>query len=403
MTHRDSPEKKGERKKAPGRLDFGGRMRINIADFPTLTRLLNRKKKYGGTAYEVNLGMILGEILTWANKLVPSEAGSILLDDPLLKWDPGCRGQLYFAACYGRGSRALLGNALSETRGIAGETYRKGRPYISKDVKKDPKFYPEIDRRLGGRARSIVCAPIVISGSKIGVIELINRKGRQNYDDYDLALLKIFAGYTATLIHNALIGRRFEELSKKDTLSDLYNDRYFFSNLVQEVRSVEKRGGDVSIIFFDLDRFKEINDTHGHRAGSLVLKEVADLLKGIFAGTKAVLSRYGGDEYVVVMPDSALEEAAAYAEKIRAGIAGNVFLSSGDGVREPRLCIRGIITCSIGVASLSNSVKASGTARDVAESLIKASDAAMYAAKESGKNRVSIAKPVRGPKRRRGE
>ncbi len=371
-------------------------MRINIADFSTLARLLNRKKKYGGTAYEVNLGVILGEILTWANKLVPSEAGSILLDDPLLKWDPGCRGQLYFAACYGKGSRALLGNALSDSYGIAGETYLSGRPYISKDVRKDPKYYPEIDRRLGGRTRSIICAPIVISGSKIGVIELINRKGRQNYDDYDLALLEIFAGYTATLIHNALIGRRFEELSRKDTLTDLHNDRYFFTNLVQEVRNAERRGADLSIIFFDLDRFKEVNDTHGHLAGSLVLKEVADLLKGIFAGTKAVLSRYGGDEYVVVMPGSDIREAALYAEKIRAGIAGNVFLNSGDGVREPRLCIKGIITCSVGVASLANSIKASGTSRDIAESLIKASDSAMYAAKESGKNRVSIAKPRRG-------
>jgi len=378
-------------------------MRINIADIPTLTRLLNRKKKYGGTAYEVNLGMILGEILTWANRLVPSEAGSILLDDPLLKWDRSCREQLYFAACYGKGSRALPGNALSEACGIAGETYRKGRPYISKDVKKDSKFYPEIDKRLGGRTRSIICAPIVIGGSKIGVIELINRKGRQNYDDYDLALLEIFAGYTATLIHNALIGRRFEELSKKDTLTDLYNDRYFFNNLVKEVGSAEKRGGDVSIIFLDLDRFKEVNDTHGHLAGSLVLKEVADLLKGIFAGTKAVLSRYGGDEYVVVMADADIEEAAAYAEKIRAGIAGNVFLSSGDGVRVPRLCIKGIITCSVGVASLSRSVKAAGTSRDIAESLIKASDSAMYTAKESGKNRVSIAKLRRSSERKRGE
>lgn len=371
-------------------------MRINIADLTTLTRLLNRKKKYRGTAYELNLGMILGEILTWANKLVPSEAGSILLDDPLLKWDPGCCGQLYFAACYGRGSRGLIGNSLSETCGIAGVTYRKGRPYISKDVKKDSEFYPEINKRLGGRTRTIICAPIVIGGAKIGVIELINRKGRQNYDDYDLALLEIFAGYTATLIHNALIGRRFEELSKKDTLTDLHNDRYFFNNLVREVRRAGKRGGDVSIIFFDLDRFKEINDTHGHLAGSLVLKEVADILKKIFAGTGSVLSRYGGDEYVIVMPDSDIKEAAAYAEKIRADIAGHVFLSGGDGVREPRLNIKGVITCSVGVASLLSSVKTAGSARDIAESLIKASDGAMYAAKEGGKNRVSIAKCGRG-------
>jgi diguanylate cyclase (GGDEF)-like protein len=378
-------------------------MRINIADLPTLTRLLNRKKKHRDAAYELNLGMILGEILTWANRLVPSEAGSILLDDPLLKWGPGCGEQLYFAACYGRGSRALIGSSLSEAHGIAGITYRKGKPYISKDVMKDPKFYPEIDRNLGRKTRTIICAPIVIGGAKVGVIELINRKGRQNYDDHDLALLEIFAGYTATLIQNALIGRGFEELSKKDTLTDLHNDRYFFNNLVQEVRRVARKGGDVSIIFFDLDRFKEVNDTYGHLAGSLVLKEVAEILQKIFVGTRAVLSRYGGDEYVVVMPDSCITEAAAYAEKIRADIAGNVFLSGGDGVRQPRHYIKGVVTCSVGVASFSNSVKADGNPRDIAESLIKASDGAMYEAKESGKNRVSIAKCRRGSGKRRGE
>jgi PleD family two-component response regulator len=96
------------------------------------------------------------------------------------------------------------------------------------------------------------------------------------------------------------------------------------------------------------------------------------------------------------MPDSDIKEAAAYAEKIRADIAQNIFLSRGDDVHEPRLCIEGVITCSVGVASLSHSVKAAGSARDIAESLIKASDGAMYAAKESGKNRVSIARCGRG-------
>jgi diguanylate cyclase (GGDEF)-like protein len=378
-------------------------MRINIADVPTLARLLNRKKKYGGAGDEMNLGLILGEILRWANRLVPSEAGSILLDDPLLKWDPGSRGRLYFAACYGRGSRSLVGNSLAESTGIAGVTYHGGKPHISKDASRDPGFYHEIDRMLGGRTRTIICAPIVISGSKIGVIELINRKGRAKYSDHDLALLEIFAGYTATLIHNAVIGRKYEELSKKDTLTNLYNDRYFFNNLVREIKRAERRGGDVSIIFFDLDRFKEVNDTHGHLAGSLVLKEVALLLEKIFIGTKAVLSRYGGDEYVVVLPDSAINEAASYAEKIRAEIEKNVFLCTGGGVRGPRLDIKGVITCSIGVASLAGSLRVTGEAKDIAEALIKAADGAMYTAKERGKNSVAVAGRRRSSIKRRGE
>lgn len=379
----------------------GAGVKINIADVPTLARLLNRKKRYGGAGYAVDLGVILSEILTWANRLVPSESGSILLDDPLLKWHPEGRGQLFFAARFGRGSRTLVGTSLGEEYGIAGVTYRKGRPYISKDVRKDPRFNPMVDRKTGFRTRAIICAPIVIGRAKIGVIELINRKGKANYDEHDLALLEIFAGYTATLVHNALIGRMFEELSKKDTLTDLHNDRFFFHCLEQEAMKVVKQGGDLSLIFFDLDRFKEVNDTHGHLAGSRVLREVADILKKIFIGVKAVLARYGGDEYVVVLPALDIHEAARYAERIRHDIAANVFLKAGDDIRVPRLNIRGVITCSIGVASMSESIRATGSGRVVAESLIKAADSAMYVAKEQGKNRVVLSQGGLGPAKKR--
>jgi diguanylate cyclase (GGDEF)-like protein len=378
-------------------------MKVNIADVPTLERLLNRKKRQGGGGYAVDLGVILSEILTWANRLVPSASGSILLDDPLLKWHPEGRGQLFFAACFGRGSQTLVGTSLGEGCGIAGATYRTGKPYMSKDVQSDSRFLSVVDRKTGVQTRSIICAPIVIGGAKIGVIELINRKGKVSYGEHDLALLEIFAGYTATLIQNALIGRMFEELSRKDTLSDLHNDRFFFHSLEQEARKVVKHGGDLSLIFFDLDRFKEVNDTHGHLAGSLVLKEVADILRKIFIGVKAVLARYGGDEYVVVLPGANIHEAARYAEGIRHDIAKNVFLTTGDGVRVPRVCLKGIITCSIGVASMAESIKAAGNGRAVAESLIKAADSAMYSAKEQGKNRVCLARGVRrsaGRKRR---
>lgn len=378
-------------------------MKINIADLPTLARLLNRKKRFGGAGYEVDLGLIFSEILAWANKFVPSESGSILLDDPLLKWEPSGRGVLYFAACFGRGSNSLVGTSLAENCGIAGTTYRRGRPYISKDVSKDARFYERIDIKLRHRTRSIICAPIVISGAKIGVIELINRKGRPNFDEQDLALLEIFAGYTATLIHNALIGRGFAELSKKDTLTDLYNDRYFFHSLEQEVRRVARGGGDVSLIFFDLDHFKEINDTRGHLAGSQVLKEIGDILKRIFRGVPSVLARYGGDEYVVVLPDAGIRETVRYAEKIRGDIAKNVFLKRGDGAPESQRPIKGLITCSAGVASMSESIKASGAVKEITEALIKAADGAMYSAKELGKNRVFVSEGRRNARRKRGK
>lgn len=365
-------------------------MIITIAEHGLLSKLLNRKKRRKDTRLGVDLSVVLREILMWANKLVPSESGSILLDDPVIKMNPRKEARLYFAACFGKGSEALVGASLHDKFGIAGETYRTGRPYISEDVKSDAKFYSKIDKKTGYRTMSIIAAPIIIDNSVIGVIELINRKKRKNYDLNDLSLLKIFAGYTATLVHNSLIARSFEELAKKDNLTGLYNDRHFYITLESEMKRVRSGGGELSLIFFDLDRFKEINDTHGHLAGSTVLKEVADILREVFRSTSSVLARYGGDEYVIVMPGTDIATAGSYAETMRERIASNIFLKRKHGRLKP-LNIGGIITCSVGVASFANNIAATDNARDAVEAIIRAADAAMYRAKDEGKNKVSFA------------
>jgi len=366
-------------------------MKIHSASSPVLLKLLNRSKKDRTAAYDVNLNILLREILIWANKLVPSESGSILLDDPALKWGTRKEDRLYFAACFGKGSVKLVNTFISSRSGIAGETYSKGKPCISRDVRKDKKFYPDIADSINFKTKSIICAPIVIEGSTIGVIELINRTGSSNYTNTDLSLLKIFAGYTATLILNALIARSFEELSRRDNLTGLFNDRYFFHMLKQEIEKAARQKGDVSLIFFDLDHFKEVNDTHGHLAGSTVLKEVGDILREIFHETDAISARYGGDEYSVVLPGMDRKEAAHYAEHIRSNIVNNVFLKcKGPGIHIP-LNIKGLITCSVGVASFRDHVKRRRSSRDMADGLIRAADQAMYRAKELGKNRVIVA------------
>jgi diguanylate cyclase (GGDEF)-like protein len=366
-------------------------MKINIAKLSVLSRLLQRKRKMRVVGREVDLSAVLKAILTWANRFVPSESGSILLDDPIHKLKYKKNRRLYFAACYGRGSASLAGTYIFDKYGIAGETYRKGKPYISEDVMKDDKFYPNIDKKTLFETRSIICVPISIDGSIIGVIELINRKDRINYDRYDLAMLEIFAGYTATLIQNALIAESFEKLSKTDNLTGLHNDRYFFLALEREVRKILQGGGDVSLIFFDLDRFKEVNDNYGHLAGSIVLKEIADILRNIFSNSKAVAARYGGDEFVVIMPGVGKKEAGEYAEDIRQSVERNIFLKK-KGPYGPPLNIGGIITCSIGVASLNKCSRYKGSIFKTVEALIKAADSAMYRAKDSGKNAVCFAK-----------
>lgn len=371
-------------------------MRIYVADKSIIEKTLRRRRRERHYGPQVDLGAVLKEILERANEFVPSESGSIILDDPILKADSGEKGRLCFLACFGRGSESLVGTYLADDIGIIGETYRSGNPYLSRDVKKDEKFYSRIDEKTSFETRSVIAIPIGIDKSVIGVIELINRQGRTNYDKKDLTLLEIFAGYTSTLIQNSLDARRFEDLSKRDNLTGLFNDRYFYERLSQDVRRVTwGGGGDIILIFLDLDRFKEINDTHGHLAGSRVLKETAVIMEEIFSDSGASLARYGGDEYVILLPDNTIDSAERYAERLRQAIAQNIFLKSAGALDEPPLNIGGVITCSVGLASLALNVEPRENLKDMEEALIKAADGAMYRAKDLGKNRVVVAEGKR--------
>lgn len=364
-------------------------MHINIAERELIDKILVREGKKGFSLEEIDLGETLREILFSANEFVPSESGAVFLDDPLLKQATNERGRLYFTACFGEGSEKLAGTFLPCDVGIIGETYRSGSPYLSRDVSKDRSFYPGIDKQTSYQSRSIIAVPIKINDSVIGVIEMINRKDKINFDEKDLAILDIFARYTSTLITNALDALRFEELSKKDNLTGLYNDRYFYERLSVEVKHAIENSKPLSMIFFDLDRFKEVNDTHGHLTGSRVLKEVAQLVEDVLVGSEAVPVRYGGDEYVIVLPATPLDKAAEYAKKICDVISGNTFIKEKSIAGAPPLNIKGLITCSIGVATFAPPIDQQISHREVEEGLIKAADSAMYESKHNGKNRVT--------------
>jgi diguanylate cyclase (GGDEF)-like protein len=365
---------------------------IEVAKTETLARVLKRKIREREVDHEIDLSVVLSEILTWANEFVPSEAGSILIDDPVLKMEGSDDGKLYFTACFGEGSSALVGTSLPDDTGIVGETYSSGKPYFCEDVSKDDKFYAIITEGTDCECRSIICVPIYIDSSVVGVLELINRIDRINYDKRDLAMLEIFAGYTGTFMQNALDARRFEELSKRDNLTGLYNDRFFLQRLSWEVGRVIRHGGDVALIFYDLDSLKDVNDTHGHLVGSQVLKEIAEITREVFSDTDAILTRYGGDEYIIIIPDNDIDAVVDYAERLRNTVAEHVFLSSDNPSVSKPLNIKGVVTCSIGVASMTKNVESSDDASDMVESLIRASDSAMYEAKGQGKNRVVLYK-----------
>jgi len=236
----------------------------------------------------------------------------------------------------------------------------------------------------------VVCVPIYIGKHVCGVLELINRLEGKTFTEREKVLLEIFAGYTSFTLQNALDAKRAHELAKKDDLTGLYNDRWFHVRLGEALAEARLHGKEAVLMFMDLDRFKVINDCHGHLAGSQVLREVGFLLKRIVPDHDATVARYGGDEFVIILPDTRLDDAVAICEEIRRTIAENVFLEREWGFSMPPAKLSGILAVSIGMAQFVPGAAAHRSIDEDKNELLRRADAAMYRAKSLGGNRVVV-------------
>src|SRR5438477_5757414 len=232
-----------------------------------LERFLERQKAGLSLKSEVDLDLLLRQILQKADEFVPSESGSILLDDPFRKVPARKENELAFIATFGDSAGELIGHRLSAKHGIAGQVYQTGTPRLSTNVDADTYFYKEIDVKLGHKTESVVCVPIYIGKHVCGVLELINRLDGKPFTQRDMTLLEIFAGYTSFTLQNALDAKRAHDLAKKDDLTGLYNDRWFHVRLTEALAESRQSGQSDVLVFMDLDRFKVVNDGHGHVAG----------------------------------------------------------------------------------------------------------------------------------------
>ncbi|MBA4420932.1 MAG: hypothetical protein C0391_07270 [Anaerolinea sp.] len=167
---------------------------------------------------------------------------------------------------------------------------------------------------------------------------------------------------------------KLEEFASLDSLTCVYNRRYFFMLTEQEIQRIRRYGGKLSLIILDLDRFKMVNDHFGHIAGDHVLKTVADTCRDSIRKVD-ILGRFGGEEFVILLPETDVKDAEILANRIREDIAK---------ISLPELTSSYKITASLGVADM-------GAARDISmEDLLRQADRALYNAKETGRNRVCV-------------
>ncbi len=370
-------------------------LHLHCLDAARLERFLERRRAEPLFPREFNLAETLIEILRKANQFVPSAAGSILLDDPQLKLKNRAQHQLTFIAAFGEKAAGLVGEKIAIDQGIAGRVYTTGVAYMTAHAPGDRYFYPGVDEQTDYHTGSMVAIPIRIEQQVCGVLELINRRRAREFSEQDRTLLEIFADYISISIQNVLDGRQAQEIAKKDNLTGLFNDRYLHVALSSAVEAARRRDEDLAVLFLDLDFFKRVNDTHGHLAGSQMLREVGALLRRKTRKPGAIPTRYGGDEFVLVIPGFDLETAVDLAEEIRSEILAHTFLSEpGDIYGEPLNLVGQ--TCSVGVATLVQHIADEVSPDRIKGTLLRLADSAMYVAKETGRNRTAVAgSPIR--------
>jgi diguanylate cyclase (GGDEF)-like protein len=338
--------------------------------------------------WDVRLDGTLREILERANDFVPSETGGILLDDPRAKLQGAPAPRLTYIAAFGPGIESVVGKRLPSDRGFAGTVYTTGQPKQTSHLDPDDPLLA-----LTPDVRSIVAVPIVVGESICGILQLANRRSGTPYTPRDRELLRIFAAYMSSSIQNALDAIRARAQARIDDLTGLANSRYFHTRLGEEIGRADHDGTELSMLFIDLDRFKGVNDMYGHLAGSWTLQKCGRLLAEN-APPAALVARYGGDEFVVLLPGADLARAAQTAETLRKAIAEAIFFDlQPENRRTPPPQPPPRITASIGISSYRDHLAPGGTQRRRESTLLRLADSAMYRAKAAGRNQVQIADP----------
>lgn len=218
--------------------------------------------------------------------------------------------------------------------------------------------------------RFVLALPLVSEDVLIGVLELL--RGGAAFSDAEIALLERLTIPIAAALQNSVRISEAERLSHTDDLTQLHNARYLRQFLVNETKRARRYSSNLGAVFLDLDDFKQINDAHGHLVGSHVLMEVASLILPSVRDTDCVV-RYGGDEFVIILPEASLDEAIHVAQRIRSKLAEHRF----SGGRRLKLQL----TASFGIAVFPQHASSP-------QQLISAADSAMYEAKAAGKNCV---------------
>jgi diguanylate cyclase (GGDEF)-like protein len=310
-----------------------------------------------------DLDTILRTILEHMERFIEADLWSLLMLDEV-------RQDLFYAIAAGGEEAALRDLRVKVGEGVAGWVVEHGETLIVPETEDDPRLR-QPGSEFSSKIRSVIALPLRGRKGTQGAIEIFNPRAEQ-LTDYTIAFLHILADHAAIAIENARDMARIQQLTITDDTTGLFNVRHLYDVLGKELERCGRLHLPVSLAFLDLDRFKQVNDMHGHLVGSELLSRAGQRLQEL-SRPQDMCFRYGGDEFVVVMPETGRADAQDLALNIHRELTTTRFHMNGN--------LELTVSASVGLAT----APADGS---TIHTIIGAADARMYEVKTEGRGQV---------------
>lgn len=284
---------------------------------------------------------------------------------------------LYISGAKGLDKHVIKTTRVNIGEGICGWVFKEEMPLLVIDIENDTRLKQRSCPRY--KSKSFLSVPIKIKNKTIGVINVADKSNFTPFTDDALKFLTIISHYAAVAIENAKLYQEIESMAITDAITGMYNHRQFQEMLGDEMARFKRYQRQLSLLMIDIDDFKHFNDTYGHQTGDSVLKVIAQIMQQNVRKVD-IISRYGGEEFAIILPETSIEDAKIVAEKVRKAVEQNIFLNPENN--EP---LGEKITISGGIAACTSGMDK--------EELIRQSDTALYQSKHDGKNRIYVYKP----------